>query len=261
VRSNLLLAASGVKRAAGWASGGGGPLLDLALAYDSSSHTTANARRLVAAAFGRASSSSTHPLLTIPEPAAAAAAARLRGTEGRPLVGVHVSGGRAIKQWDPDRFVDVAARLADARGATIVATGAPADRPLVDRLLRSLTPRPVIDASETDDLLTSAAILSRLDLVVTGDTGPMHLAAAVGTPVVAIFGPSDPARYATHGPLDRVVRTDLPCSPCNRIRRPPARCTGHTPDCLAHVAVDDVFAAAIAVLDAAEAGRPRTGGA
>ena len=68
----------------------------------------------------------------------------------------------------------------------------------------------------------------------------MHLAVAVGTPVVAVFGPSDPARYAPRGPLDRVVRVDLPCSPCNRIRLPPARCVGHTPDCLAFVTADSV---------------------
>ena len=97
------------------------------------------------------------------------------------------------------------------------------------------------------DLLTLAAVLERLDLLVTGDTGPMHLAAAVGTPVVAVFGPSDPARYAPRGPRDRVVRIDLPCSPCNRIRRPPARCVGHTPDCLAGITADAVFDAAIDV--------------
>ena len=81
----------------------------------------------------------------------------------------------------------------------------------------------------------------------------MHLAAAVGTPVVAIFGPSDPARYATSGPDDRIVRVDLPCSPCNRIRRPPSRCVGHTPDCLVHVSADAVHAAAVSVLTAAAA--------
>ena len=61
----------------------------------------------------------------------------------------------------------------------------------------------------------------------------MHLADAVGTPIVAVFGPSDPRRYAPRGVRDTVVRIDLPCSPCNRIRLPPARCVGHTPDCLA----------------------------
>jgi ADP-heptose:LPS heptosyltransferase len=79
----------------------------------------------------------------------------------------------------------------------------------------------------------------------------MHLAAAVGTPVVAVFGPSDPARYAPLGRVDRVVRVDLPCSPCNRIRRPPARCVGHTPDCLVHVTSDQVYSAVVSSLAAA----------
>ena len=93
------------------------------------------------------------------------------------------------------------------------------------------------------DVVTVAAVLERLDLFVTGDTGPMHLAHAMGTPIVAVFGPSDPARYAPRGLRDRVVRVDLACSPCNRIRVPPARCVGHTPDCLAAVSVEMVLAA------------------
>jgi len=197
--------------------------------------------------------------LTIPDPAAAVAAARLRTAPAGPLVGVHVSGGRPIKQWPPEHFAQAAARLADLRGANIVATGAPVDRPLVDALQRALAPRTVIDAARTEDLLETAALLAQLDLLITGDTGPMHLAAAVGTPVVAIFGPSAPARYAPTGPLDRLVRIDLPCSPCNRIRRPPERCMGHTPDCLAGISVDAVVDAAAAVLDETRARALRAG--
>lgn len=248
IRSNLLLAVSGARRTAGWASGGGGPLLDLALDFDPAAHTAANARRLVAAVFDRQPPESARPLLAIPEAAASAVGARLRPYRGKPLVGVHVSGGRAIKQWPVDRFAEVAARLADGRGAAIVATGAAGDREMVNRFKAALGHRAVLDAGG-DDLDLSAALLSHLDVLVTGDTGPMHLASAVGTPVVAIFGPSDPARYATSGPLDQVIRVELPCSPCNRIRRPPQRCLGHTPDCLVHVAADDVFAAALSVLD------------
>jgi ADP-heptose:LPS heptosyltransferase len=81
----------------------------------------------------------------------------------------------------------------------------------------------------------------------------MHLAAAVGTPIVAVFGPSDPARYAPRGPRDRVVRVDLPCAPCNRIRNPPERCTGHTPDCLALLTVQQVLDAALSSLSAGAA--------
>ena len=258
VRSNLLLAAAGAARTAGYRSGGGGPVLDLALDYDTRAHTTTNAQRLVSEVFGRKVPGSARPLLTIPDAVASAAAARLRTTNPGPMVGVHVSGGRAIKQWDPARFAEVARRLAQTRGATIVATGGPGDRALVDALRNAIAPLPVIDVSGTDDLdlLNAAAVLARLDVLVTGDTGPMHLASAVGTPVVAVFGPSDPARYATAGPLDRVVRIDLPCSPCNRIRQPPARCVGHTPDCLAGISADAVFDAAVAVLDGGRARVP-----
>jgi ADP-heptose:LPS heptosyltransferase len=138
----------------------------------------------------------------------------------------------------------------DAARATIVLTGAPGDRTLVDRVAAMLPAGRVVDVAGDLDLLSVAAILQRLDLLVTGDTGPMHLAVAVGTPVLAVFGPSDPARYAPRGSSDRVVRIDLPCSPCNRIRLPPARCVGHTPDCLAFISADSVFTAAMSILDA-----------
>ena len=79
----------------------------------------------------------------------------------------------------------------------------------------------------------------------------MHLAAAVGTPVVAVFGPSDPARYAPSDPVHQIVRIDLPCSPCNRIRLPPERCVGHIPDCLTGVDVEMVYRAAERTLERA----------
>ncbi len=107
----------------------------------------------------------------------------------------------------------------------------------------------MVDVAGELDLPGLAALLSRLDLLVTGDTGPMHLAAAVGTPTVAVFGPSDPVRYAPRDAMHQVVRIDLPCSPCNRIRLPPERCTGHTPDCLAGVDVEMVYRAVEAALD------------
>jgi ADP-heptose:LPS heptosyltransferase len=259
IRSNLIAAAAGAARTAGWASGGGGPLLDDALDFDVTVQTAQNARRLVHHVFGRRAPDSGRPLLVVPDDAAAAAAAILKPAIGRLLVGVHVSGGRAIKQWPPARFADVAVRLADARGAVIVATGSRADRGLIADLQAAAAPRQVIDASGADGLLVAAAILERLTLLVTGDTGPMHLAAAVGTPVVAVFGPSDPVRYATAGPFDTVVRVDLPCSPCNRIRQPPARCVGHTPDCLAGVTADAVIAAALSAIDASSSRVPRSG--
>jgi ADP-heptose:LPS heptosyltransferase len=259
IRSNLLIAASGADWTAGYRSGGGGSLLDVALDYDTRSHTADNARRLVSTVLDGAPAPPGGRLLVVPREAHERAA-RLLAAARRPLVGVHVSGGRAIKQWDPDRFADVARRLITASGATIVLTGSAADRPLVLAVMRSLPALSVIDATGEVDLLTLAAVLERLDLLITGDTGPMHLGVAVGVPVVAVFGPSDPARYGPRGPHDRVVRFDLPCGPCNRIRLPPARCVGHTPDCLAGVSVDNVVRAAMSVLAAsARGGAPAFG--
>jgi ADP-heptose:LPS heptosyltransferase len=261
IRSNLLAASSGATWTAGYRSGGGGALLDVALEYDRGVHTTDNARRLVATVLGRTRAklhpidadrdarpqSEMAPIIVLATETRANATNLLRDAR-RPLVGLHVSGGRAIKQWEPERFADVARRLIEATGATVVLTGSDADRSLVNTVAQTLPSSQAIDVAGHLDLLTLAAILERLDLLITGDTGPMHLAAAVATPIVAVFGPSDPARYAPRGPLDRIVRVDLPCSPCNRIRRPPARCTGHTPDCLAFLTADSVFTAAMAVL-------------
>jgi ADP-heptose:LPS heptosyltransferase len=248
IRGNLMLAASGAEWTAGYSSGGGGPLLDVALDFDTNAHTSDNARRLVATIFRSSIPAEQPPTLVVPSEAHENVS-RLLIDAGQPLIGIHVSGGRAIKQWPVERFADVGRRLVEQSGATIVLSGAAGDRAMVEAVKSRLPADKVIDVAGHADLLTLAGLIERLDLLVTGDTGPMHLAVAVGTPVVAVFGPSDPARYAPRGPLDRVVRVDLPCSPCNRIRFPPARCVGHTPDCLELTTVNDVFSAATSVLD------------
>lgn len=247
VRSNLLLAASGAAWTVGYRSGGGGALLDHALEYDPRAHTSDNAVRLVSAAFDRPALDQS-PRLSIPEDRRQAANALIAGVR-RPLIALHVSGGRAIKQWPPERFAVVARHLVETRRATIVLTGAPDDRSLIDAVAKMLPAGSFIDVSSVGNLMTVAALLEEADVMLTGDTGPMHLAAAVGTPIVAVFGPSDPRRYAPRGPHDRVVRVDLPCAPCNRIRLPPARCTVGTPDCLTGVTTEAVVSAVSAVLD------------
>jgi ADP-heptose:LPS heptosyltransferase len=257
IRSNLLLAACRAQKTAGFSSGGGGGLLDIGLTYDPRRHTAENARRLTAAVLDVAPRT-TIARLDLGAEERRQAAQRVANL-GRPLIGMHVSGGRAIKQWDPVRFADLAVRLARARGATIVLTGTEADRSLIEPVATALRGLRVVDLVGEVDVPGLAAVLERLDVFVTGDTGPMHLAAAVATPVVAVFGPSDPARYAPQDPMHRVVRIDLPCSPCNRIRLPPERCVGHIPDCLTGVDVDLVYRAIEATLDGQQLLRARTG--
>jgi ADP-heptose:LPS heptosyltransferase len=261
IRSNALAWLTGAPRRAGYSSGGGAPFLTDAAAYDPTAHVSANARRLVARALRRnasadeVTSARRHPvpvLMALPADSVAKAEALVAGAR-LPLIGLHVSGGRLSKQWHLDRFGIVARTLADRHQATIVLTGDSTDRQLVDDVRQRLPGVPTIDACGTLGIVDLAALLARLDVLVTGDTGPMHLAAVVGTPVVALFGPSNPARYGPLGPRHRVLRVDLPCSPCGQVRLPPERCRGHVPDCMDGIQVDMVVAVADEVL--AENGR------
>jgi ADP-heptose:LPS heptosyltransferase len=287
VRSHLLLASSGAPERAGFTMAGGGPLLTRRFEFRPDEHTTENAWRLVRGVLGRGGgdrpnlNSGNKPVeagsvgferakaatvtegdkrggdagagdarrfrLVLPALARERAAA-IVGRAG-PVIALHASGGRAIKQWPPARFADAAARSAGACDPPVLLRGAPGDRAIVDEV-RAAMPADIatIDLVGEIDLPILAAILERCQLVITGDTGPMHLAAAVGAPIVAVFGPSMPVRYAPIAAPHRIVRIDLPCAPCNMIRLPPQRCQGHTPDCLEGVTVDAVVAAATDLL-------------
>ncbi len=268
VRSHALIALGGARRRVGFAMAGGGPLLTDVVEHRPDRHTSDNAAALVAAAFPGSPGPSprlspgaepaAQPAadfrLDVPDDARLAARA-LIGPHPRYIV-VHASGGRAIKQWDLDRFAAATTEIARAVGAAVVLSGAPGDAPLTAQVRAALPADiAVVDLTGRPDLLVLAAVLEGARLVLTGDTGPMHLAAAVRAPVVAIFGPSMPVRYAPRSTAHRVVRVDLWCAPCNMIRKPPARCQGHTPDCLTGVTVEAVIAAALSLVAETEAAR------
>jgi lipopolysaccharide heptosyltransferase II len=257
IRSNLLAWLTRAPARVGYGTGGGGALLSHALAYEPRTHVSENARRLVEFVTGRPpDAGAARAALAIPAAAEARGRARLDDL-ARPLIGVHVSGGRPSKQWHLDRFASVARALVAERGGSVVLTGSKADRPMIDAAKTAMAGVPVRDLGGTLGLVELAAVLSELDLFVTSDTGPMHLAAAMDTPTVALFGPSNPERYGPVGRLATVVRIDLPCSPCGRVRLPPERCRGHVPDCLDGIDVSRVLRASADLLDRAAAeGRP-----
>jgi len=158
------------------------------------------------------------PRLSPPAPDAPARveAARLLETAGAPAHGssprIGVQLGAAYgpaKVWPAERVVDFC-RLASARGATPVLLGAPDDAATAARVAESVT---VVSLVGRDRPALLAAVLAELDALVSGDTGVAHLAAALGIPVVTVFGPTDPRLSAPRGPAT-VLTHPVPCAPC-----------------------------------------------
>ncbi|MEO8480723.1 MAG: glycosyltransferase family 9 protein [Acidobacteriota bacterium] len=251
IRSNWLAWMTGAPVRVGYRTGGGGAFLTDATDYDPSRHVSENAREIVARAAGRAVpvAETDRPRLIVPADAVARAKTILEGADG-PVVGIHAAGGRQSKQWHLDRFAEVGRTLIDSRGATIVLTGGSNDADQVEEVARRIGRPGVVRADDALDLPTTAALLTSLDLFISSDTGPMHLAAAVGTPVVALFGPSEPKRYGPRAVTEHILRVDLPCSPCGQVRLPPVRCRGHVPDCMDGITAAAVIARALDVIDA-----------
>jgi heptosyltransferase-2/heptosyltransferase-3 len=180
----------------------------------------------------------------------------------RPWVALHPAGGvnpgmtLLAKRWPPERFAALIGRLT-AAGATPILTGAPADREVAAAVLAALpadAPRP-LDLTGELDLDGHAALAARCDLYVGHDSGPTHLAAAVGTPTVVIFGPTSPAVYAPPGahvrPVWRGARLDATID----LRQQRADV-----EAILAVTVDDVWDAAVELLPALATApaRPRT---
>jgi heptosyltransferase I len=130
----------------------------------------------------------------------------------QPYVVLHPMTRWPTKQWYPARWAAVADALCE-QGCPVVFTGAPEDQECVDEVFRCLK-GPAARLDGKLDLKTLAAVFQRAAVVVSTDTGPMHISAAVNTPVVAVFGPTAPNRTGPYGSWHRVVRSGVACSPC-----------------------------------------------
>jgi ADP-heptose:LPS heptosyltransferase len=132
-----------------------------------------------------------------------------------PLVGIHPGAKIPARRWPPKRFAEVADALA-SRGATVVITGGPDEEPVCHAVAATMQSEPLLLAGKTS-LGGLAAVINRLDLFISNDTGPAHLAIACDTPSVVVFGPSEFRRWA---PLDRerhrVVWRAVACRPCGQ---------------------------------------------
>jgi heptosyltransferase-2 len=130
------------------------------------------------------------------------------------LVGVHPGATNShAKIWSAARFGAVMEKLAGSMGARVVVLGGSSEGSLANEVREALDEPPLMLQGKTS-LGELIGVLSELSLFLSNDSGPMHLAAALGIPTLAIFGPTDPSETGPFGPRTRVVREPVECSPC-----------------------------------------------
>jgi heptosyltransferase-2 len=164
----------------------------------------------------------------------------------REIVALAPGAAHATKRWPVARWQALAATLAE-RGQQVVIVGGPEDGAIASAVLEGAPS--AVSAAGQFGLQGTGALLARSRALVSGDTGVMHMATGVGTPVVALFGPTVEAfGFFPYRAPARVVQHDLPCRPCSRMGGEACPLGHH--DCLRGIAPDEVHAALAALVGA-----------
>lgn len=164
---------------------------------------------------------------------------------------IHPGGGvnpgmvLSAKRWPPERFGAVAQRLSDA-GHKIILVGGPEDIPIAAAVRAAMNREP-IDLTGRLSFGELGALAEGVHLFIGNDTGALHLAVAMGVPVVALYGPSDPRMYGPYGSRSMVLWHPPACSPCLVSGRWNQAC--HDYQCIRAITVEEVYEAALSLLD------------
>jgi ADP-heptose:LPS heptosyltransferase len=243
-----------------------------ALPPDFAQHSVEESWRIVAALLGLLGrplpSARPGPVVATASPAGQASAAHCLSDHGvvpgARLVAIHPGTGADVKLWPAAHWSAVSDALAQRLDARIVVTGSAAERELVAAVvggMRGPAPDDAINAAGALDWDGLAGLFARCALVLGVDSGPLHLAAALGVPTVHVFGPTAPARFGPRGRgAHHVVRVPLPCSPCGNLIAPPCGARVEPP-CMRAVMPEMVIDAALAAFAAAAEALPSQGAA
>ena len=156
-------------------------------------------------------------------------------TELQLKVGLFPGAGWKLREWMPERFASIGDRLVQHFNAQVLIFGGPKDVELVTTVC-NLMNEPAIPFAGTLQIRQLAACIEKCDLFLTNDTGPMHIAAAVGTPTLALFGPGNHIRFQPLGDAHTIIRHDVPCSPCKQFTD---KCKDNI--CMKQITVDEVW--------------------
>ncbi|ACM20470.1 ADP-heptose--lipopolysaccharide heptosyltransferase [Geotalea daltonii FRC-32] len=166
------------------------------------------------------------------------------GFRHKPLIALNPGASNRIKCWSTKKFAELGDRLIDELKVDIIVVGAPDERDLAEGIIAAMRNKP-LDLLGKTNLRELGALLAASNLLVSGDTGPMHMATAVGTPVVALFGAIEPLRTGPVGNGHTVIRHgEIDCVPCNgkRCKNP------HYLECMEKITVEEVFDAVASML-------------
>ncbi|MCZ6676420.1 MAG: lipopolysaccharide heptosyltransferase II [Candidatus Poribacteria bacterium] len=155
--------------------------------------------------------------------------------EGRPLVAIHPASPIALKRWPTERFAAVSDWLIEKKQAQIIFVGVRSELPVIAEIQKQMVGESMEIAGETT-LSQLAEILKRCDLFIGNDSGPMHLAAAVGTWTIGLYGPGDPNRFGPVGSHCQTIRRKPDCPPCME-----ASCKFGGEGCMKEIEVTDVI--------------------
>ncbi|MCG6957827.1 MAG: glycosyltransferase family 9 protein [Gemmatimonadetes bacterium] len=185
------------------------------------------------------------PILPVSEEQRASAQAILRGhgvsaRPGRPLLMVHPGSGAEARRWPPARFAAVADHTVERHQASVVVLSGPREKELAASVTQAMRESATL-VEATTSIPTLAALLAEADLLLCNDSGPMHVAAAVGTPVCALYGAQSAVAWAPLGSAGH--RTLQPPLPCGSECVAQGTCVPGDPMhsyCVRRVGVDDV---------------------
>ncbi len=154
--------------------------------------------------------------------------------DGRPIIGLNPGATYGLaKCWYPDRFAELGRRISNKWNATLLIFGKKEEKGIANEIIKILGQKG-LDFTGKTTLLQLAALLERCNLLITNDTGTMHVAAAVGTSVIALFGSTDPLTTGPWGEGHLVLKKNLSCSPCLK------RICPEDHSCMKLITVDEV---------------------
>ena len=173
------------------------------------------------------------------------------------LIGIHPGGNWEYKLWDAKNYAQLANALCKEQKASILLFAGPNERELQAAVTKMMDVPPIL--VQTENLRHLAALISICDVYIGNDTGPMHIASAVDTPVVALFGSTNHIRSGPYGGKHSVVQSgiELGCNPCHPGRHP-GGCGAGSCEVIAGITVEQVLEVVARTISSGENSRPNS---